>query len=367
MEPVRSVRRHGNARGAAALERLLVDHRCDPEPGAVVGDLRARLLQHELCGDARQPGRHAELRHPGRRDDRDPAPDRPDELRLPPRPVELGRRRHASPDAPAGGRDDLLQRPGEHGARCTEPEHRGAGAGRPAGDVGHCADAVPGPVDSVVPDRRDAGAEQPPAGHLVPDVRLRHAVGRLARPGRKRAHRGRQSARLDLLRPVAGRRADGPRRRLRRWRRRGRSDRPAGDPGPRGGPCVRTRARARRRCSEPRSVVSGLRAVRPGEHASGLDRRVRPERQQRQHRVAGDVPRLHVVRRAGVDLAVPLRSAAGKRPAQPDDRRDRPPVVEGSRLGGDRKWPPIPEPDPPFDLELELPVFPLHDSRTSSP
>ena len=50
--------------------------------------------------------------------------------------------------------------------------------------------------------------------------------------------------------------------------------------------------------------------------------------------------------------------SVGQRTAQPEDRRDRRAVVEGLVWEEIRKWPPIPEPDPPFDLDLELPVFP---------
>ena len=97
---------------------------------------------------------------------------------------------------------------------------------------------------------------------------------------------------------------------------------------------------------EPRPVVPGVRAVRPGQHSAGVDRRVRAERQQRQHRVTADVPRLHVVRRPVLDLAVPLRPVVEQRPAHPDYRRVDDPWWKDLVWEEIRKWPPIPEPDP---------------------
>ena len=215
------------------------------------------------------------------------------------------------------------------------------------------------PVESTaaVQDRRDARADQPPAGHVVPDVGLRHRVGRPARPGRQRAHRGRQPARLDLLRPAAGRTC--------RW--------------------ARSAAAAVAASRSARSTSLGRWPTRPATRAGSSTHR------------AGGAPNPDPSYPAyePYDPANTPQASIGEyglnvnngNIASPQTFRDFmayggpswiSPYHYGLLLDNDRltpttvgidhpwwkdlvweeirKWPPIPEPDPPFDLEL--PVFP---------
>ncbi len=210
------------------------------------------------------------------------------------------RRRLDAPDAQPARRVRHLQRAGPDEER-DQPSHRqpsGPDAGQSPDDRGVDAHHQPARVAGPVLERGEhelvpaAHRRRDRAGRLLDRVAVLHLLAVADQEQR------RQPQRRHLLRPAAGGDTDRQRQRLRALRGQRRDRHRPGDDGARDRARRRSGARPVRRHRDDRGrELSGLRAVRPREHADGVDRRIRPRHHQR-HDPPADRQGLHVVLRA---------------------------------------------------------------------